>query len=101
MKTQMTGMSPKDTIGLMEVPLVNRENYPLEDSLPEDGLYHYLLQPGQEVVQSHLQIKRGRVESWKSRDVLPEDQPERAFVSEELMLIPEDTELPPDYVQKW
>ena len=27
--------------------------------------------------------------------------PERAFVSEELMLIPEKTELPPDYVQKW
>ena len=29
------------------------------------------------------------------------DGPERAFVKEELMLIPEDTELPPDYVQKW
>ena len=29
------------------------------------------------------------------------DRPERALVSEELMLIPEDTELPPDYVQKW
>ena len=28
-------------------------------------------------------------------------RPERAFVSEELMLIPEDTELPPDYVQEW
>ena len=27
--------------------------------------------------------------------------PRRAFVSEELMLIPEDTELPPDYVQEW
>ena len=27
--------------------------------------------------------------------------PERAFVSEELMLIHKDTELPPDYVQKW
>ena len=27
--------------------------------------------------------------------------PEAAFVSEELMLIPEDTELPPDYVQEW
>ena len=27
------------------------------------------------------------------------DRLERAFVSEELMLIPEDTELPPDYVQ--
>ena len=25
---------------------------------------------------------------------------ERAFVSEELMLIPEDTELPPDYIQE-
>ena len=29
------------------------------------------------------------------------DGPKRAFVSEELMLIPEDTELPPDYVQEW
>ena len=29
------------------------------------------------------------------------DGPERAFVSEELMFIPEDTELPPDYVQEW
>ena len=29
------------------------------------------------------------------------DWPERACVSEELMLIPEHTELPPDYVQEW
>ena len=29
------------------------------------------------------------------------DRPEGSFVSEELMLIPEDTELPPDYVQEW
>ena len=29
------------------------------------------------------------------------DGPERASVSEELMLILEDTELPPDYVQEW
>ena len=29
------------------------------------------------------------------------DRPERAFVLEELMLIPEDTELLPDYVQEW
>ena len=28
------------------------------------------------------------------------DGPERTFASEELMLIPEDTELPLDYVQK-
>ena len=29
------------------------------------------------------------------------DGHERAFVLEELMLIPEDTELPPEYVQEW
>ena len=29
------------------------------------------------------------------------DGHEQAFVSEELMLIPDDTELPPDYVQEW
>ena len=29
------------------------------------------------------------------------DGPERAFVMEELMLSLEDTDLPPDYVQKW
>ena len=29
------------------------------------------------------------------------DGAEQAFVLEELMLIPEDAELPPDYVQEW
>ena len=29
------------------------------------------------------------------------DGPKRAFVLEKLMLIPEDTELPPDYIQEW
>ena len=29
------------------------------------------------------------------------DGSERALVSEEWMLIPDDTELPPDYVQEW
>ena len=28
------------------------------------------------------------------------DRPERVFVSEELMLIPEDIQLPPDYIQE-
>ena len=38
------------------------------------------------------------------REVGPQDLlngPDRAFVSEELMLIPGNTELPPDYVQEW
>ena len=29
------------------------------------------------------------------------DGPDRAFISEELMLIPEDIEFPPDYIQEW
>ena len=41
--TEMIGMKLK----LNEVPLVNREAYPPEEILPEDGLYRYLLQPGE------------------------------------------------------
>ena len=48
METEMIGMKPKDAIKLNEVPLVTRESYPPEEALPEDGLYRYLLQPGEE-----------------------------------------------------
>ena len=37
-KTQMIGMSLKEVIELKEVPLVNRENYPPEDTLPEENM---------------------------------------------------------------
>ena len=47
-KTQITGMKPKDAIELKKVLLL--ENYPLEDTLPEDGL---LLQPGEEHDDQH------------------------------------------------
>ena len=48
MQTQMTGLKPQDAIKLNQVHLVSRENYPPEDTLPEDRLYCYLLQPGEE-----------------------------------------------------
>ena len=48
METEIIGMKPKDAIKLEEVPLVPREVYPPEDTLSEDGLYHYLLQPIEE-----------------------------------------------------
>ena len=48
METKMIGMKPKDAIKLKEVPLVARESYPPEEVLLEDGLYRYLLQPGEE-----------------------------------------------------
>ena len=112
-ETQMTGMKPEDAIKLNQVPQVKQENYPPEDTLPEDGLYRYLLQPGEEHDDRH---KRATDRIWSKktyrlREIVEDsgnrvmyylkDGSERAFVSEELMLIPEDTELPPDYVQKW
>ena len=112
-ETGMTGMKLKDAIKLNQVPLVNHENYPSEDTLLEDGLYRYLLQPGEE---HDDQWRRATDRIWSKkahrlREIVEnsgnrvmyylKDGPERVFVSEELMLIPEDTELPPDYVQNW
>ena len=111
-ETEMIGMKPKDAIKLKEVPLVTRESYPPEEVLPEDGLYHYLLQPSEE---HDDQRRRATDRIWSKgtyrlREIVENpgnpvmycrlDGPERAFVSEELMLIPEDTELPPDYIQE-
>ena len=110
----MNGMKPKDAIVLDQVPLVDQEAYPPEDKLPKDGLYRYLLQPGEEHDDQRCRAMdrvwskgayrlRKIVENPGNRVMyyLSDDGPERAFVSEELMLIPEDTELPPDYVQEW
>ena len=63
-ETQMTGMKLKDAIKLNQVPLVNRENYPPEDTLPEDGLYRYLLQPGEEHGEQH---KRATKRIWSEK----------------------------------
>ena len=113
-ETEIIGMKPKDAIKLKDIPLVARESYPPEEVLPEDGLYQYLLQPGEE----HDDQQRRATDriwskaSYRLREIAENpgnhvmyyyllNGPERAFVSEELMLIPEDTELPPDYVQEW
>ena len=110
---EMIGMKPKDAIKLKEVPLVARKSYPPEEVLPEDGLYRYLLQPGEEHDdQRHRATDRiWSKASYRLREIAENpgncmiyyllNGPERAFVSEELMLIPEDTELPPDYIQQW
>ena len=76
-------------------------------------MYRYLLQLGEEH-DDQRQRATDRIwskASYRLREVLESpgnrvmyyllDGPERAFVSEELMLIAEDTELPPDYVQEW
>ena len=110
-ETQMIGMSSKDAIKLKEVPLV--ESYPPEDTLPENELYRYLLQPGEEhdtqrkrATDRTLSKKTYRLskivkDSGNRVIYYLKDGPEIAVVAEELMLSPEDSELPPDYVQKW
>ena len=40
------GMKPKDAIKIDNVPL--DKEYPGENVLPEDGLYRYLYQPGEQ-----------------------------------------------------
>ena len=55
----MIGMKPKDDVKLKEVPLV--ENYPPEDTLPEDGLYHYLLQPNEEPRRAEKGLKSHQI----------------------------------------
>ena len=92
-ETEMIGMKPKDAIKLDEVPLVKQENYPPEEILPEDGLYQYLLQPGEE----HNDQRRRATDriwskaSYRLREIAENsgnrvmyyltDGPERAFVS--------------------
>ena len=91
-ETQMTGMKP---IKLNQVPLIKQKNYPPEDILPEDGLYHYLLQPSEE---HDDQRKRATDRIWSKktyrlREFVKDsgnhvmyylkDGPERAFVSED------------------
>ena len=112
-ETEMIGMKPKDAIKLKEVPLVAQESYPSEEVLPEDGLYRYLLQPSEEHDDQRCRAtdRMWSKASYRLREIAENpcnhmmyylaDRPEWAFVSEELMLIPEDTELPPDYVQEW
>ena len=109
----MIGMKPKDAIKLDEVLLVTQESYPPEEVLPEDGLYRYLLQPVEEHDDQRCRAT-DRIWSkgtYRLREITENpgncvmyyllNGPERAFVLEELMLIPEDTELPPDYIQEW
>ena len=102
-------ITPEKAIKLKEVKL-HYKPYPKEDILPTDGLYRYLYQPGEleggqqkratDMVWSWNTFRLDRIIENPSQCVLyylsGDKAPERAFVKEELMLIPEDTEVPPD-----
>ena len=109
--SSMTGMKPKDAIKQDTVPL--NKTYPKETLLPEDGLYRYLYQSGEE----HRDRKRRATDPIWSKNTFQldrivqdpgirvlyylQDGPDRAFVREELMHVSEDTQVPPDWVSEW
>ena len=104
-------MKPKDAIKLDTVPLDTK--YSEETVLPEDGLYRYLYQPGDQ----HGDQKRRATDLIWSKNTYPldqivqdpgnrvlyylQDEPDRAFVREELMHVSEDIQVPPDWASEW
>ena len=111
-KLDRIGTTPSKAIKLDNVTL-NIKAYPKEDTLPVDGLYRHLYQPGE---LEGGQQRRATDMNWSWNtfrlDRVVEDPgqrvlyylaegPKRAFVREQLMLISEGTELPPDWVKGW
>ena len=110
-KSLMVDMKPKDAIKLDAAQI--DKTYPVKSLLPEDGLYRYLYQPGE---QHGDQKRRATYFIWSKNTYsldrfvqepgncvlyCLQDGQDRAFVSEELMRIPEDTQVPPERVSKW
>ena len=101
----MIDMKPKKATELDTVPL--DKTYPEETVLPEDGLYRYLYQPGEQhgdkkrratdFSWSENTYRLDRIVQKRGNPVLYylQDGPDRAFVREELMYTPEDTKIPP------
>ena len=106
----MIGMKPKDPIKLNTVPL--DKTYPGETVLPEDGLYRYLYQPGEQhgdqkrratdLIWSKNMYRLDRIVQDPGNRILYylQDGSDRAFVREELMHVSEDTQVPPDWVSE-
>ena len=112
-KTRMLGMTPAKAVKFDNVELKIKA-YPKENTLSVDGQYRYLYRAG-ELEGGQTRRATDMVWSWDVHrlDRIVEDQgqrvlyyladgaPKRAFVREELMQIPEGTEVPPDYVKEW
>ena len=110
-KSLMTDMKYKDAIYLDTIPL--DKTYPEEIVLSEDGLYRYLYQPGEQHGDQKRQVtdfiwskntyRLDRIVQDPGNRVLYylQDEPDRAFVREELMHVSEDTQVPPDWLSEW
>ena len=108
----MLGTTPVKAVKIDTVELKVKP-YPKEEVLSEDGLYRYLYQPGEleggdrrratDMIWSWNSFRHDRIMANKGQRVLYYlvDGPQRAFVGEELIHIPESTEVPPDWVKDW
>lgn len=111
-KTRMMGMTPEKAAKLdtIELKIKPKEG---EKVAAEDGLYRYLYKPGEleddnrrratDMIWSWNTFRLDRIVQNLEQRVLYylADGPKRAFVREELMKVPEGTELPPDWVKEW
>ena len=105
-KSSMIDMKPKDAIKLDTVPLDKK--YAEETVLPEDGLYRYLYQPGEQYgdqkrrttnfiwSKNTYQLDRSLQEPGNRVLHYLQDGADRAFVREEFMHISEDIQVPLD-----
>ena len=110
-KSLMIDMKPKDRIKLDIAPL--DKTYPGETVLPKDGLYQYLYQPGRQhgdkkrwttdFIWNKNTYRLGRIVQEPGNCILYslQDETNRAFVYEELMHTPEDTQVPPKWESEW
>ena len=107
----MIGMRTKDAIKLDTIPV--DKTHPKETVLPEDGLYSYLYQPGEQhgdqkrwatdLIWSKNTFRLDRIVQGRGTRVLYylQDGPDKAFVREELRHVSEDTQVPPDWLSEW
>ena len=105
------GTSPAKAMKLEKVVPKKPRKPRKERLLPEDGLYRYLLKPGEEhsdsktraTDKSRMTYRLSDIEQISDQRVIYylQSGPKRAFVREELMLIPETTEIPLESVMKW
>ena len=118
-KLDRVHITPAKAINLENVDLKVKP-YGEEEAAPTDGLYRYLLEPGEE----NSDNKRRATDNLWSRKTFRLDPfmknprqsvlyylapsgaagnaegPERAFLREELLQIPEDTQVPTEWVER-
>ena len=108
--SSMIDIKPKDAIKLDTIPLDKK--YPEETVQPDDDLYRYLYQPGEQhgdkkrwetdFIWSKNTYRLDRIVQEPGNRVLYylQDGPNRAFMREELMHVSKGTQVPSGWVSE-